>query len=580
MLRRVTVRDFALIEHVELAFEPGLNVLTGETGAGKSILIDALSLVLGRRADAADVRRGAAAAYVEAVFDMPPGGAAAEVLADYGLDADESLLLSREVLGAGRSMARINGRAAPLRALASLGRALVDVHGPSEHQSLFRRARQLEYLDRFAGLVPQRRRVAALVRELRAAREAVADLVQSTRAAAREIDLLTFQVEEIEAAQLRPDEDAALRAERGMLANAEQLRALAAEAAARLDGETPEPMPDVFGSTRDAAAAMAALDPGAQELAQQAAELQERAGELALELRAYADRVDADPSRLRQIDERLDLIDGLVRKYGGSVDDVTAYAAQASERLAAMDRQDADLAARRGRAAALTAELAAQALELSDRRRPAAAALCGAVLTQLADLGMPAARFETRLQRRAAADGLPLPGAAEPTAFDESGVDQGEYRLSVNAGQPLRALADVASEGERSRILLGLKVVLAHVDATPTLVFDEIDVGVGSRAGEVVGRKLAALAAAHQVVCITHLPPVAAFADAHFLVSKADAGDGARTLFTRVRGRRALDEIAAMSGVSTAASRRVARDLLAAAAAWKRERQETGGEEP
>ena len=571
MLRHVSVRDFALIDAVDLALEPGLNVLTGETGAGKSILIDALALVLGRRAHPADVRPGAGRAYVEAVFDTTPSQVAA-TLESYGVEADESLILSREVRGAGRSTARINGRAVPVRALAALGRALVDVHGPSEHQSLFRRSQQLDYLDRFAGLVPQREAVAVLARALRATRREADDLQRNARETAREVDLLTFQVNEIESASLTAGEDERLRADRMVLENAERLRHLASQTAAQLQGGASGLERDIFGSTRGAAEEMATLDPAVRPLAQQAGQLQELASDLALTLQSYAENVEANPARLQQVDERLNQIEALIRKYGDTPAAVIAYGESARERLDAVDRGDARIDTLRERAAKLRDRLIPAVAALSAERRRAVEELADAVATQLADLNMPSAEFKVGLRRQADPDGLSLEDEPEPVAFDESGIDQAAFLLSVNAGQPLRPLADVASEGERSRILLGLKVVLAKVDQTPTLVFDEIDVGVGPRAGDIVGQKLAALAAWRQVLCITHLAPVAAFGDTHFVVAKSDAHGKSRTGVSRVDGCRVIKEIAAMSGASTAAGRRVARDLMAAAQTWKRER--------
>lgn len=571
MLRHVSVRDFALIDAVDIALEPGMNVLTGETGAGKSILIDALALVLGRRAHPADVRPGATGAYVEAVFDTTSDQAAA-VLASYGVETDESLILSREIRGAGRSTARINGRGVPVRALAELGRTLVEVHGPSEHQSLFRRSQQLEYLDRFAGLMPQREVVAALARDLRAACREADDLQRSARETAREVDLLTFQVDEIVSAGLTVGEDERLRADRLVLANAERLRELASRSAARLQGEALDLAPDIFGLTREATEDMAALDSAVRPLARQAAQLQELASDLALTLQSYADNVEADPARLQQVDERLNQIEALLRKYGDTPADVMAYGEEARARLDELDRGDARIDALRDHAARLRDRLIPAAAALSAERRRAAGELAVAVAVQLADLNMPSAELEVRLRRQADPDGLLFEDGPEPVAFDASGIDQIELLLSVNAGQPLRPLADVASEGERSRILLGLKVVLAKVDPTPTLVFDEIDVGVGPRAGDIVGQKLAALAAWRQVICITHLAPVAAFGDAHFVVAKSDAQGESRTGVSRVDGRRVVEEIAAMSGASTAAGRRVARDLMAAARSLKRDR--------
>ena len=570
MLRHVSVRDFALIDAVDVALEPRLNVLTGETGAGKSILIDALALVLGRRAHPADVRSGAPSALVEAVFDTTPDQAVG-VLDSYGVDVDESLILSREVRGAGRSTARINGRAVPVRALAELGRTLVDVHGPSEHQSLFRRSQQLEYLDRFAGLTPQRAAVAVLARELRATRREADELQRNARETAREIDLLTFQVDEIDSAGLTEGEDERLRADRLLLANAERLQGLASEAAAQLQGETLDPAPDIFGSTRQAADEMATLDPSMRPLAEQAAQLQELASDLSLSFQSYAENVEADPARLRQIDDRLNQIEALIRKYGDTPADVIAYGEAARARLEELDRGDARTEELYEHIARLRDRLIPAVATLSAERQRAASDLADAVAAQLADLNMPSAEFEVMLRRQPDPEGLPLTCESEPVSFDESGIDQVEFLLSVNIGQRLRPLADVASEGERSRVLLGLKVVLAKVDQTPTLVFDEIDVGVGPRAGDIVGQKLAALAAWRQVLCITHLAPVAAFGDAHFVVAKSDRQGETRTGVSRVDGRQVVEEIAAMSGASTTAGRRVARDLMSAARSWKHE---------
>lgn len=545
-----------------------MNVLTGETGAGKSILIDALALVLGRRAHPADVRAGTPRAYVEAVFDTT-SDQAATVMDSYGVETDESLILSREVRGAGRSTARINGRGVPVRALAELGRTLVDVHGPSEHQSLFRHSQQLAYLDRFAGLMPQRETVAALARELRATDREADELQRNSRETAREIDLLTFQVDEISAAELSAGEDERLRADRTVLANAERLRDLAGQAAVRLHGDTLDPAPDIIGSTLHAAEELAALDPSMRPLAQQAAQLQELAADLALALQSYAEHVEADPARLQQIDDRLNQIDALIRKYGETPAQVIAYGEEAQARLNELDRGDARIKALREHAARLRDRLIPAVEMLSAERRRAAGDLANAVADQLDDLNMRSATFDVRLRCQADPGGLPVAGQAGSVRFDESGIDQVEFLLSVNAGQPPRPLADVASEGERSRILLGLKVVLAKVDPTPTLVFDEIDVGVGPRAGDIVGQKLAALAAWRQVLCITHLAPVAAFGDTHFVVAKSDDQGETSTAVSRVDGDRVVEEIAAMSGASTTAGRRLARDLMTAAQTWK-----------
>ena len=570
MLSRFLIRDFALVKEVELVLAPGLNVLTGETGAGKSILIDALGLVLGRRADPSDVRPGAKMAFIEAVFDVTTASPVMDsIFNKYGIEPDESLSVSREVLGEGRSIARVNGRSVPVRALAELGAVLVDVHGQSDHQSLFQRSRQLQYLDQFAGLLSRRNSVAQLSREFRAVRSEMGSLQRDEREVAREIERLSFQVEEIDLAKLQDGEFEALRDERSLLGNADRLQALARTAAAKLQAEDLSMTEDVFGVVREIIEEITSIDGNVSGFDQQASALQELSSDLALALRAYAERVEADSDRLQQVDERLNMLGMLMQKYGDTADAVIAYGEKARARLLVIRRSDTRLEELRGRENEVATELARQAEELSEQRRQAAGTLATAVIEQLADLNMPSTEFETRLERNSDPDGLTLEANASPVQFDESGVDVGDFLLSVNPGQPLRKLAEVASEGERSRILLGLKVVLADVDDTATLVFDEIDVGVGSRAGDIVGQKLAGLAISHQVLCITHLAPVAAFADQHFVIEKSDVNGESRSRVLRLEGSAVVDEISAMSGASTTAGRRVARDLLSSARSWK-----------
>ena len=577
MLIHLQIRDFALIDALELDLEPGLTVLTGETGAGKSILFDALGLVLGQRANPADVRPNAKSAYVEAVLDPPTVGSETNVLKSYDIDAEDSLVLSREILSSGRSVARINGRAVSVRALADLGRVLVDVHGQSDHQSLFHRPRQLEYLDRFAGLMPQRQAVSVLARDLLATRRRIDELQHDTHSARREADLLTFQVEEIAAADLRAGEDDALRTERRVLMNAELIQSLATQTVARLHGESTDVATDVFGQTQEALSKLAKLDSALKPFAQQADELQELANDLALTLQSYAENVEAEPDRLQQIDERLNLIEDLIRKYAvfGSdatettVETVIAYGKTAEARLEAVTHSDTRLEALQDLKTKLTSDLVHAASGLSAERQRAARAMASAVAVQLDDLNLASAGFETHFEHRSDQDGVCIDSKSDPVNFDESGIDVAEFLISPNTGQPLRPLAEIASEGERSRVLLALKVVLAKVDETPTLIFDEIDVGVGSRTGSLVGQKLSDLSAAHQVLCITHLAPVAAFADTHFVVAKSSVGDTSLMRVGQVRGTQAIEELAAMSGSSTAAGQRVARDLVSAADAWK-----------
>ena len=571
MLLRLRVQDLALIDAVELALEPGFNVFTGETGAGKSILIDAIALLLGRRARPEDVRAGARAAYVDGVFAPPSSAALTDTLAEYGIGPDESLLISREVVvdGAARSVARVNGRAVPVRALVELGPRLIDIHGQVEHQSLFRGARQLEYLDRYGGHTQQRRDVARFVDRWRALLAEDAELRRDARETARLIDLLTFQVNEIDGARVSIDEETALRAERQVLANAQRLRELAGASERLLTGDDAGAAVDPLGEAMDKLTEIADLDPAVKPLVDQVAEAQALIADVSQSIASYAADVESDESRLEEITARLDVLETLKRKYGDSLAEVLAFAGGARLQLSELGASDERLRELARERASLESDLARAAQDLRTRRLAAATQLTRAISRELGDLNLPDAVVELPLDTRPDADGLVLDSVAEPVAFDRSGVDVGEMHLSVNRGQPARPLAAVASGGEMSRILLGLKSALAAVDETPTLIFDEIDVGVGGRSGDVVGQKLAKLARAHQVLCVTHLASVAAYADTHFVVEKHDEAAGTITDVRRIGPDAVVGEIAAMGGSPTAAGRRVARDLLDDAATWK-----------
>ncbi|MBM4435912.1 MAG: DNA repair protein RecN, partial [Actinobacteria bacterium] len=560
MLRQLRVRNFALIADVDLRLGPGLNVLTGETGAGKSILIDALGLLLGRRADPADVRTGCDEAYVEGIFALPAAHPVYAALAEVGVPADDDLVIAREVARVGRSVARVGGRAVPARVLVDAGRHLIDVHGQTEHQSLFQRARQLGYLDRYGGLDGARTTVSERARSLRAIRGEIAALQADERAQAREVDLLSYQIEEIEGARLQSNEDADLATERQMLTHAERLRALAAEALGVIERDQPPGALDALGLAQRNLQDIARLDPGAARVASHAAEAAALTAELARDVAAYADAVEVDPARLAEVEVRLQSLDSLKRKYGDTLAEVLEFAQRARERLASLTSREARLQALAEAERQASDGLARTALELSHHRARAGAQLAQAVRRELGELGMPHTRFALRLAVRPDPAGVPVSGYDAALGFDETGIDQVEFELSVNPGEPPRGLAQVASGGEVSRVLLGLKSVLAGVDETPVLVFDEIEAGVGGRGGDVVGQKLARLATSHQVLCVTHLPTVAAYADAHFVVTKATRAGTTLTEVRRIEGDQVTVELAAMSGAHTAAAADLARE--------------------
>jgi DNA repair protein RecN (Recombination protein N) len=561
VLSQLTIHNFAIIDRLEIDWHPGLNVITGETGAGKSILIDAVGALLGDRLGPEVVRSGAQRAMVEGVFTISDevAGDLKVKLDEYGLEPDDgALIVSRELAGGGgRGGARINGRAVPLTVLLELGERLVDIHGQSEHMALLRPREQLDYLDRYAGTLSERADVSRLVRELRATQEAQRRLIADDRETARLQDRLRYEVAEIDAAELHEDEEAALLAQRARLQNVERLRESAVTAYEALAGgkdDQPGAI-DLLGQ-----ALTACLDGGkidralvVEGEALNAALIQ--AEDSARTLRDYLDAIEADPDALQRTAERLFLIGDLKRRFGDSVGEILAYADQARRRLGEIEHRSEHLDQLEARADRLRLELAAAASTLSSHRQAVARQLSAAVERELADLRLAAARFVI---------------SVEPAEVDLTGIDRVEFLLASSVDEDPRPMARVASGGELARIALALKTVLSRAETRPTLIFDEIDVGIGGRTGPVVGQKLWAVAGAgHQVLCVTHMPQVAAFADSHYVVCRG----ASEVTATLIEGDQRLDELAAMLGGSvTDAARSSARELLDRAAATKRTR--------
>lgn len=565
MLLELHIRDFAIIDSLDLKLDSGFIAFTGETGAGKSIIIDAVEMLLGGRADSTAVRTGAEAAIVEGTFRLDPQteGALLPLLEREGLiDEPGYLTLGREIRREGRNTHRVNGRSVNLGLLRELGERLVDVHGQSEHLSLLRVREHLNLLDRFAQVEAMRAGFAEHYTALRRVQEELKDLRQRERDAARRTELLTFQLAEIEAAALRLGEETELLEERNRLANAEQLAILAEAGSVALD-EAPGDMPsaaDLLGQAAEALASLAKIDPSMQPVELEAQALVEQAGDMGKRLRVYREQIEFNPRRLAQVEERVDLIRTLKRKYGGSLQAVLAQAEAARGELETITHAEERSAALEAEQGLALKRLAEEARALSQSRRHAAEQLAAAIEAELADLHMEGARFGVDARWQESPDGLELEG--KRLAFDASGVDQVEFLVAPNPGEGLKPLAKIASGGETSRLMLGLKGVLARADETPTLIFDEIDQGIGGRVGAIVGRKLWGLGRDHQVLCVTHLPQLTAFCDQHIRVEKHV--DGGRTV-TRVRrldGDERIPELAQMLGGLTEANRESAAELL------------------
>lgn len=547
MLRELRIKRFAVIEEVAVPLAPGLNVLTGETGAGKSILIDAILLLLGRRAHPDLIRSDSESAAVEAVFETAEGSPVARVLDELGYrPEDGQLLIRRELSRSGRNRAFLNDTPATVGLLERLGEHLVEIHGQQEHQLLLESARQLELLDRFADAEPAREEVAAAVSRWGAVRQELERGRGTERDRAQKEDLYRFQLSEIDAARLRPGEEEALRAERQRLAHAVRLGQGLEEVTRLLYDDAESAAARVARASR-LVGDLARIDPElravAEPLAGALAELEEAAGRA----RRLAERLVADPGRLEEIEARLDALTKLKRKYGETVEAVLACRAEVAAALGRLERHEELLAEQEGRLQALAAEVGRLAVGLGAAREEAARRLERAIERELRLLGMDRAEFRVALGREPARPGELSAG---PGGFrvSASGCERVEFLLSANPGEEPKPLSRVISGGELSRTMLGIKVVLAARDRVPTLIFDEVDAGIGGRIADVVGQKLRMTAKSRQVLCVTHLPQIAAYADHHLEVRKDVSGRRTRTSVAPLVGEARVAELARMLG--------------------------------
>jgi DNA repair protein RecN (Recombination protein N) len=554
MLKLLRVNNIALIPALEVEFGPGLTLLTGETGAGKSILIDSLGLLLGDRASPDLIRTGEDRAAVEAVFDLPD---AAGLLEERGLSADgDEVVIRRELQASGKGRATVNGALVPVSLLRDLAPRLTVIHGQHEPQGLLDASTHLDLLDHFAG-ADDGRPLAEFFRDLRAAEAALERLRGDRREAERRREMLEFQATEIEKAALAPGEEEALRVEKARQANADRLAALSGEAYGLLyddEGAALSLLGQVFRRLEDLAAIDSSFQPYLDARAGALAPLED----LALWLRDYHEQLEVSPGRLDEIEARLAVLERLKKKYGATVEEVLAFGERCRRELDALlspEEQERALEARRERLAATFLE---RARALSKRRRAAALDLRRRVQAELAQLAMEKTRFEVAFVP-AEAD-----AAVDPSQWTERGLERAEFLLSPNPGEELRPLARIASGGELSRIMLGLKSVVRSDVPGLTLVFDEVDAGIGGRVAEVVGRKLKAVAARQQVLCVTHLPQIAAFADQHLAVRKRVERGRTVTLVEPLEGEARVEEVARMLGgeTITATARQHAREML------------------
>jgi DNA repair protein RecN (Recombination protein N) len=570
MLEELRIRNFAIIDSLDLTFAPGFNVITGETGAGKSIMIDALELLLGGKTDSAFVRAGADRALVEGTFslDAPAQAALQPLLEREGL-LDEAqanfIVLAREIRAdSGRSMARVNGITVRSEVLKEIGEALVDVHGQSEHLSLLKASTHIDLLDRYADLMEIRAAMGALVERVNHTRREINSLLEDEAALKRRAERLRREVEEIEAANLKPGEDDELRAERTRLGSSEQLATLCGEALLLLIGDdsavNDTSAVDLLMRASVLLEKLVRIDPGLNEQAEMADVLAQQAQELAFTLQGYLDSVEHNPERLNEVEERLEAINALRRRYGATIEAVIEHGQRARAELESIENSEARLEELRAEEAKLLTYIGEMGQKISQFRQQFGARLSEQVIAELKDLRMESTRFEVAINYLDDPEGCFV--GERRVAFWPTGIDQVEFMMSANPGEPLRPLAKVASGGETARIMLALKRVLSQADHTPTLIFDEIDQGIGGRVGAVVGEKLWTLTTGHQVLVVTHLPQLAGFADQHFKVQKITLGDRVKTDVRALDTDARVAELTEMLGATGDAGNQTARDLL------------------
>ncbi len=558
MLAELRIRNFAIIDQVAMDFGPGLNVLSGETGAGKTIIMNALGLLLGMRASPEMVRADQKEAVVEGLFQLEGEGLPSDWLAGFG-ETPPELIVKRSVAESGRSRVLINDEMATVQALARIGSALVEVYGQHEQQSLLRAENHLTILDRFAGLQSE---LAAYHGAYTRARELAVRLENLQRRAGdreRRLDAARFEIGELQRAQLSAGEERELSAQRAILANATKLMEAVAAAEQLLvdqDGAAAE----LIGRAQSALSEAAALDNGLAQPLELIGSARVAIEEAFHSLRLYRERIDADPARLEQVDTRLREIARLKRKYGGSVESALATLQKLRAEVAELEQADESAAELKIEAGRALEQAAAIAHKLNQARTRAAAVLEQKMQAELRTLGMRNAIFQVRINPAAVQSGLSYEG----TQLGPDGIDDCEFHIAPNLGQPAMALAKIASGGELSRVMLALKGLEAQRRGVSTMIFDEVDAGIGGAVADVVGRKLKELSRFHQILCITHLPQIASFADHHFKVEKQERRGATTSRVTKLDHPQRVEELARMLGGAEVSDRfrRAARELL------------------
>ena len=588
MLRLLSVTNFATIEQLDIELAPGFSVLTGETGAGKSIIVDALGFLIGGRADVGMVRSGARQSRVEGIFLL--GGDISQnikvALNECEIDVgEEEIILAREVNLDGRNTCRVNGRIVPLRLLSTLAQHLVDIHGQHQHLSLLRVREHMDILDKYGGLWQLRTEVAEWARQLTEVRQELDRLREDEAEVAQRVDFLRYQIGEISTANLRPTEYDDLTLERDWVANAERIITLSDHAYRALydSFDRRESVMDLIGQVSKDLSQLEQLDPSLRQNLESVDALMHQVDELARALRSYRDGIEYSPERLHELEERLDLINRLKRKYGSTIGEILAFGERASQELEKLCHREERAEGLKAREMDLRRQVGRLAGQLSEARQHAARGLADAIQEEVAGLAFGHAQVLVDIRQSDSEGGVPVGTAdgvpyATPSlggesirhlAFNETGVDSVEFLISLNPGEPPRPLARIASGGEACRLMLAIKTILSTADQIPILVFDEVDAGVGGRVGSVLGQKLWGLSKSHLVLCVTHLPQIACYADHHAKVTKLASHDRTVTSVEVLDGEARVTELSQMLGSDSGATRTNALEMLRQAKSWK-----------
>ena len=579
MLEELSVKGFGIIEEINWRPSAGLNVITGETGAGKSLVVDAVEALLSGQAREEDIRHGSTEALVEGVFrltEKESKGPLHTLLGEKGLEADDdSLLLSCDFRRQGRTTPRVNRQAVSRALLKDIGAVLVDIHGQSEHLSLLSKSHHLDYLDAYAHTLEKKHAFGSKTQELHHLEREIQSLSRNEQELSRHMELLNFQIEEIRRAELQEGEEESLQKELTLLTSAEKLKAASYDIYRIIYGDdsamSSSSVVDKAGEALPLMKQIVEKDPSLQSKMSYLEEMVHGLEELAREIHSYGDNLSYDPQRLEEVQNRLELIKTLKRKYGGSVNEVLNFLAKAEEELAGLTNSGERREQLEVQREQLKKEMGVLAAKLSGERSRAAQKLAGAVKKELAELSMGRVEFVVSITQEPLAEGIPF-SDGKCYKFSASGVDDVAFLASTNPGEPAKALDRIASTGEISRFMLALKSALAEADTIPVLIFDEIDIGIGGRSGEVIGRKLWKLSRHHQVICVTHLPQIAAFADAQYRVTKQTSGERTVSRIESLGGEMCFKELAVMIGGPkyTANALNAARELIESAEAWKK----------